>query len=250
MRLPTAPAASAGARPEVSIVMPCLDEAETLAACVAKAREAIRRHGLTAEIIVADNGSRDGSAEIARALGVRYITVARRGYGAALMAGITAARGAYVVMGDSDDTYDFGAIQPFVERLRAGADLVVGCRLPRGGGSIRPGAMPWSHRVIGVPALSALGRLLFGSAVTDFHCGLRAIRREAVGALGLRAPGMEFASEMVIKATLRGLTVVEVPVTLSRGGRTRRSHLRPWRDGCRHLALMIRCRIGAARVRR
>jgi glycosyltransferase involved in cell wall biosynthesis len=227
---------------EVSIVMPCLDEAETLGACIAKAREAIVRHGLHAEIVVADNGSRDGSPRIAEALGARCVDVPVRGYGAALQAGIAAARGTYVVIGDADDTYDFRVIYPFVERLRAGADLVVGCRTGQGG-LILPGAMPWSHRWIGVPVLSALGRILFGSSVRDFHCGLRAFRRDAVLALGLQAPGMEFASEMVIKATLRRLAVVELPVTLSPGGRTRRSHLRAWRDGWRHVGLILRCRL-------
>lgn len=230
---------------EVSIVIPCLDEADTLAACIRKASQAIDVHQLSAEIVVADNGSSDGSPAIARALGARCVAATTRGYGAALMAGIAASRGSYVVMGDADDTYDFRAIHPFVERLRAGADLAVGCRLPSGGGTIAPGAMPWSHRLVGVPLLSATGRLLFGSSLRDFHCGLRAFRRDAILGLDLRATGMEFASEMLIKATLRGLSIVEVPVTLSRGGRTRPPHLRPWRDGWRHLRLMLRCRLGA-----
>ena len=228
---------------EVSIVMPCLDEAETLGACIAKARQAIAQHGLRAEIVVADNGSRDGSPHIAQALGARCVVAPIRGYGAALMAGIAAARGTYVVMGDADDTYDFRAIYPFIAQLRAGADFVIGCRTARGG-TILPGAMPWSHRWIGVPALSAAGRLLFRSPVRDFHCGLRAFRRDAVLALGLRSAGMEFASEMVIKATLRRLSIVELPVALSPGGRTRPSHLRAWRDGLRHVRLMLRCRLG------
>lgn len=227
---------------EVSIVMPCLDEVETLGVCIAKARESIVRHDLHAEIVVADNGSRDGSRRVAEALGARCVDVPVRGYGAALQAGIAAARGTYVVIGDADDTYDFRAIYPFVERLRAGADLVVGCRTGRGG-VILPGAMPWAHRWIGVPILSAFGRILFGSPVRDFHCGLRAFRRDAVLALGLRAPGMEFASEMVIKATLRDLAIVELPVTLSPGGRTRPSHLRAWRDGWRHVGLILGCRL-------
>lgn len=230
--------------PEVSIVIPCLNEAGTLAACIAKAREAIERHELSGEIVLADNGSDDGSADLARSLGTRCVEVRERGYGAALMAGFAAARGTYVIMGDADDSYDFRAIGPFVDRLRAGADLVMGCRLPSGGGTILPGAMPWSHRWVGVPLLSAAGRLLFGSPVTDFHCGLRAFRRDAILALGLAAPGMEFASEMVILATLAGLKIVEVPVTLSPGGRTRPSHLRTWRDGRRHLLLLLRRRFG------
>jgi glycosyltransferase involved in cell wall biosynthesis len=232
-------------RVEVSIVMPCLDEARTLGACIQKAQEAIRRHGLDAEIVVADNGSRDGSPAVALALGVRCVSAPVRGYGAAVMAGIAAVRGVYVVIGDADDTYDFTAIHPFVERLRAGADLVIGCRFPRGGGTIHRGAMPWMHRWVGVPLLSVAGRVLFGSPVTDFHCGLRAIRREAVPALGLRATGMEFASEMIVRATQRRLRIDEVPVTLSPGDPSRASHLRPWRDGWRHVGLLLRCRFGA-----
>jgi glycosyltransferase involved in cell wall biosynthesis len=238
------------ARPEVSIVMPCLDEAETLAACIAKAREAIERHGLKAEIVVADNGSRDGSPAIARAHGARCVGARERGYGAALRAGIAAAEGDFVVMGDADDSYDFRAIEPFLRHLRAGADLVVGCRVARGGGRILPGAMPWSHRWIGVPLLSGLGRMLFGSPVRDFHCGLRAFRRDAILGLDLRAPGMEFASEMVIRATLAGWRIAEVPITLSPAGRTRPSHLRAWRDGWRHLFLLLRLRWAAPRRHR
>ena len=235
--------------PEVSVVMPCLDEAETIAACIEKARTAIERHDLRAEIVVADNGSVDGSPAIARACGARCISEPTRGYGAALMAGIRAAEGSLVVMGDADDTYDFSAIHRFIAELRAGADLVVGCRLPSGGGTIRSGAMPWSHRWIGVPLLSATARVLFGGRVRDFHCGLRAFRREAVLALDLRATGMEFASEMLIRGTIAGLRITEVPVTLSRGGRSRRPHLRAWRDGWRHLLLMLRCAIDQRRTR-
>jgi len=235
--------------PEVSVVLPCLDEAETIAACIEKARAAIERHDLRAEIVVADNGSVDGSPAIVRACGARCISEPTRGYGAALMAGIRAAEGSLVVMGDADDTYDFGAIHRFIAELRAGADLVVGCRLPSGGGTIRSGAMPWSHRWIGVPLLSATARVLFGGRVRDFHCGLRAFRREALLALDLRATGMEFASEMLIRGTIAGLRITEVPVTLSRGGRSRRPHLRAWRDGWRHLLLMLRCAIDQRRTR-
>ena len=224
---------------ELSIVMPCLDEALTLPVCLRKAQEAIREHGLDAEIIVADNGSTDGSIEIASSAGARVIPVATRGYGAALAAGIAAATGRYVIMADADDSYDFGAIMPFLERLRAGDDLVMGCRLPAGGGTIVPGAMPLKNRLIGNPFLSLLGRFLFRSKVTDFHCGLRGFRRQAVLDLDLRTTGMEFASEMVIKASIRGARISEVPITLYKDGRDRRPHLRPWRDGWRHLRFML-----------
>lgn len=225
--------------PELSIVLPCLNEARTLGRCIAKAQEAIARHHLNAEIIVADNGSSDGSDDIARRLGARLVRVKRKGYGAALMAGINAARGELVLIGDADDSYDFSAIYPFVERLREGWDLAMGCRLPSGGGSIAPGAMPWKHRWLGNPALSGLGRLFFRSPVTDFHCGMRGFRREAYQTLGLRTTGMEFASEMVVKATLQGLRITEIPITLHPDGRGRRPHLRSWRDGWRHLRFML-----------
>lgn len=225
--------------PEVSIVMPCLNEAETLAACIRTAQEAIDRHNLRAEIVVADNGSHDGSPEIARDLGARLVHAPVKGYGAALMAGIEAAKGTYVVMGDADGSYDFGAMLPFIEKLREGYDLVMGCRLPRGQGTIMPEAMPWSHRWLGNPALSGIGRLFFGSPVSDFNCGLRAFRRDSIAALDLRTTGMEFASEMVIKATLKGMPIAEVPITLYKDGRTRPPHLRRWRDGWRHLRFML-----------
>jgi len=224
---------------ELSIVMPCLNEALTLPVCLRKAQEAIRENGLDAEIIVADNGSTDGSIEIASSAGARVIPVAMRGYGAALAAGIAAAAGRYVIMADADDSYDFGAIMPFLERLRAGDDLVMGCRLPAGGGRIMPGAMPLKNRLLGNPFLSLLGRFLFRSKVTDFHCGLRGFRRQAVLDLDLRTTGMEFASEMVIKASIRGARISEVPITLYKDGRDRRPHLRPWRDGWRHLRFML-----------
>ena len=233
----TARAASgAGAELELSIVMPCLDEAETLEACVSKAQRFLREHGVAGEVIVADNGSRDGSPALAERLGARVVHVAERGYGAALDGGIAAARGRYVVMGDADDSYDFSALAPMLDALRDGAALVMGNRF-RGG--IRPGAMPWLHRFVGNPVLSALGRLFFKSPVGDFHCGLRGFSREAYARIQPRTIGMEFASEMVIKATLAGLPVAEVPVVLHPDGRSRRPHLRTWRDGWRHLRFML-----------
>jgi glycosyltransferase involved in cell wall biosynthesis len=224
--------------PEVSIVIPCLNEANTLSICIQKAQEAIRIHHLAAEIIVADSGSHDDSPEIAKALGVRVIH-APKGYGAALMAGITAAQGTCIVMGDADASYDFGAILPFLEKLREGFDLVMGCRFQSKGGKIMPGAMPWTHRWLGNPVLSGIGRLWFQSPITDFHCGMRAFRRAAIVGLDLNTTGMEFASEMVIKATLKGLRISEVPITLHKDQRNRPSHLRTWRDGWRHLRFML-----------
>ena len=221
---------------EVSIVMPCLNEAETLERCLRKAQRAIERHALAAEIVVADNGSTDGSQQIAARLGARVVAVREKGYGSALRGGIEAARGRYVVMGDSDDSYDFSNIFPFVERLRAGDDLVMGNRF-RGG--IRPGAMPWKHRWIGNPVLTGIGRLFFRCPAGDFHCGLRAFSKTAFERMELQTTGMEFASEMVIKSTLNGLTISEVPTTLDKDGRSRPPHLRSWRDGWRHLRFML-----------
>lgn len=226
-------------RPEVSIVIPCLNEAETLGGCIQKAHEVIDTHNLSAEIVVADNGSHDGSPEIARDLGARLVHAPVKGYGAALMAGIEAARGTYVVMADADGSYDFGAILPFIEKLRQGYSLVMGCRFPRGHGTIMPEAMPWSHRWLGNPILTGVGRLFFRSPVSDFNCGLRAFRRDTITALDLRTTGMEFASEMVIKATLKGVPIAEIPITLYKDGRTRPPHLRRWRDGWRHLRFML-----------
>ncbi len=228
--------AARGAEIELSIVMPCLDEAATVARCVERARGAIARLGVAGEVIVADNGSRDGSPELAAGAGARVVAVAERGYGSALLGGIEAARGRYVVMGDADLSYDFGAIAPFVEELRRGADLVMGNRF-RGG--IEPGAMPALHRYLGNPLLSGLGRLFFRSASRDFHCGLRAFRRDAVLRLDLQTTGMEFASEMIVKATLMGLRVCEVPTTLAPDGRSRAPHLRSFRDGWRHLRFLL-----------
>jgi hypothetical protein len=230
-------AAEAAPRPvELSVVMPCLNEASTMAACIAAARGAFSDLGLEGEIVIADNGSSDGSAEIAERLGARVVDVPLRGYGAALLAGISAARGELVVMGDADATYDFGSIAAFVEQLRSGHDLVMGNRFA---GGIARGAMPWLNRHVGNPVLTGLGRLFFRSSVSDFHCGLRAFRRDAILGLDLQSTGMEFASEMVVKATLAGLRIAEVPTTLSRGDEHRTSRLRPWRDGWRHLRLLL-----------
>lgn len=225
--------------PELSIVIPCLNEAETIRACIQKAHAFLHTYDVAGEVIVADNGSTDGADRIAESCGARVIRVAEKGYGAALMGGLASARGQYVVMGDADDSYDFAAIGPFLHQLRGGYDLVMGCRFPRRGGKIMPGAMSWSHRWIGNPVLSGLGRLFFHSGVSDFHCGLRAFRRDVIKALHLCTTGMEFASEMVIKATLRGLRITEVPIILYKDGRTRASHLRTWRDGWRHLRFML-----------
>jgi Glycosyl transferase family 2 len=221
---------------EVSVVMPCLNEAETLESCIIKARSGIEEHHLSAEIIVADNGSTDGSQAIATRLGARVIDVAEKGYGSALRAGIEAATGKFVIMGDADDSYDFSAIYPFVEQLRRGYDLVMGNRF-RGG--ILPGAMPWKHRWFGNPILTGLGRLFFRSAAGDFHCGLRGFTKKAYRRMDLQTTGMEFASEMVIKATLMGLRIGELPTTLHPDGRSRPPHLRSWSDGWRHLRFML-----------
>lgn len=223
---------------ELSVIMPCLNEAETLEICIKKAQETIKRHDLIAEIIVADNGSTDSSQDIARMCGARVVPVETKGYGAALLGGINAARGKFVVMGDADDSYDFSNVVGFIEKLREGYDLVMGCRLPSGGGMIMPGAMPWKHRWVGNPVLSALGRIFFKSSVSDFHCGLRAFRKNSIKKLGLRTTGMEFASEMVIKATIMGLRITQIPITLYKDGRSRPPHLRSWRDGWRHLRFM------------
>ncbi len=230
------PDAGASTAIEVSIVMPCLDEAETLAACIRRAQQAIERCGLAAEIIVADNGSTDGSQAIARELGARVVDVSRKGYGSALIGGIDAALGRFVIMGDADASYDFGAIGPFVDKLNEGYDLVVGNRFL---GGIEPGAMPFSHRWVGNPVLSLISRIFFHSPISDAHCGLRAFRQEAYAAMNLRATGMEFASEMVVKASLKGMRITEIPIVLHPDGRSRPPHLRTWRDGWRHLRFML-----------
>jgi len=222
--------------PEVSIVIPCLNEAETLAKVIRKALAGFARMGIAGEVIVADNGSSDGSQQIAIDEGARLVHVPQRGYGAALHGGISAAYGEFVVMGDADDSYDLGSIDEFLTHLRAGADLVMGNRFA---GRIMPNAMPWLHKWLGNPVLSWLGRVLFRSTVGDFHCGLRAFRKSAWEAIALQTSGMEYASEMVIKAAIFGQRIVEVPITLYKDGRSRPPHLRTWRDGWRHLRFML-----------
>jgi glycosyltransferase involved in cell wall biosynthesis len=221
---------------ELTILMPCLNEAETIARCISKARAFLIRSGIVGEVLIADNGSTDGSQQIAAGLGARVVPVAEKGYGSALLHGIRAARGRYVIMGDSDDSYDFGRLDGFVDKLRDGYQLVMGNRFL---GGISPGAMPALHRYLGNPILSAIGRLFFRSPCRDFHCGLRGFDRSAVISLDLQSPGMEFASEMVVKATLQRLRIVEVPTTLSPDGRSRPPHLRSWRDGWRHLRFLL-----------
>ncbi len=221
---------------ELSIVMPCLNEAETVATCVEKAMRFLATHGVVGEVLVADNGSTDGSQALAERAGARVVPVTEKGYGAALMGGITAARGRFVAMGDADDSYDFLGLMPFVERLRGGDDLVMGNRFL---GGIADGAMPPLHRYLGNPVLTGVGRLFFRAPVRDFHCGLRAFRREAIQTLNLRTTGMEFASEMVVRSVLAGLRVSEVPTTLKPDGRSRPPHLRSWRDGWRHLRFLL-----------
>jgi len=225
---------------ELTVLMPCLNEARTLPACIRKALGSLEKHGVAGEVVIADNGSTDGSQRIAEELGARVVPIAEKGYGSALRGGVRAARGKWILMGDADDSYDFSNIGPFVERMRAGGwDLVMGCRMPRGGGRVMPGAMPWKHRWIGNPVLSFLGRLFFRCPAHDFHCGLRAFTRDAFERMELRTTGMEFASEMVIKATIKRMRITEVPITLHKDGRDRPPHLRSWRDGWRHLRFML-----------
>jgi hypothetical protein len=241
----TAPLAEAGrlsflaepeSSPELSIVMPCLNEARTLGVCVGKAMRFLKDYGIRGEVIIADNGSTDGSQALAQGLGARVVPVAEKGYGAALAGGIAAARGQYIIMGDSDDSYDFTDLSPIVEKLREGYDLVMGNRF-RGG--IDPGAMPPLHRYFGNPGLTAIGRVFFRSGCGDFYCGQRGFSREAVQKMDLRATGMEFALEMIVKATMMGMRVAEVPVRLAKDGRDRRPHLRSWRDGWRSLRFFL-----------
>jgi hypothetical protein len=221
---------------ELTILMPCLNEAETVATCVRKARSFLTRTGIAGEVLVADNGSTDGSPQLARDAGARVVEISKKGYGNALLGGIDAAIGRYVIMADADDSYDFSQLDAFVDGLRAGNTMVIGHRF-RGG--IQPGAMPLLHRYLGNPVLSFAGRLFFSSDIGDFHCGLRGVDRAAAVKLGLRAPGMEFASEMIVKATLAGWRIAEVPTVLSPDGRSRAPHLRSWRDGWRHLRFLL-----------
>ena len=222
--------------PEVSVVVPCLNEARTLRTCVEKIQRTFQQHAIQGEIVVADNGSTDGSQDIARAMGARLVHVEQKGYGNAIMGGVAAAHGRYIVMGDGDDTYNFCDIPLFLEKLRQGHDLVMGNRFK---GGIERGAMPALHRYLGNPVLSFLGRMFFHSDIGDFHCGLRAFIKSGYEKLGMRTSGMEFASEMVVKATLTGLRIAEVPTTLSPDRRGRPPHLRTWRDGWRHLRFML-----------
>ncbi|MEO6298969.1 MAG: glycosyltransferase family 2 protein [Paracoccaceae bacterium] len=221
---------------ELTILMPCLNEAETLEVCIVKAQAYLLRSGVDGEVVISDNGSTDGSQAIAERFGARVINAPQKGYGAALIAGIRGARGKFIIMGDSDDSYDFSRLDAFVAALRAGFDLVMGNRFK---GGIAKNAMPPLHRYLGNPVLSTIGRIFYRAPVGDFHCGLRGFSRQAIMGLELTTPGMEFASEMVIKATLLGLKVTEVPTTLSPDGRSRPPHLRSWRDGWLHLKLLL-----------
>jgi glycosyltransferase involved in cell wall biosynthesis len=225
---------------EVSVIMPCLNEADTLATCIEKAQRALGEHGIAGEVIVADNGSTDGSLEIAERLGARVVHVRERGYGSALMGGIQHARGRFVIMGDADDSYDFLEIPRFVEKLREGHDLVQGCRLPSGGGRIMPGAMPGLHRYWGNPMFSSMAKRWFRAPIHDVYCGLRGFRREFYNELDQRCTGMEFATEMIVKSSLRSARIAEVPITLHPDGRkTRAPHLRTFRDGWRTLRFFL-----------
>lgn len=221
---------------ELTILMPCLDEAETLGSCIDKARRFLEGSGIQGEILIADNGSTDASREIAVRHGARVVSVELKGYGAALQGGIVAARGRLVVMGDADDSYDFSSLMPFVQKLRGGADLVIGNRFK---GEIAPGAMPFLHRYLGNPLLSFLGRLFFSVPIGDFHCGLRGFDRERLLALDLRTTGMDYASEMIVRAALAGYSIAEVPTRLKCDGRSRRPHLRTWSDGWKHLRFLL-----------
>ena len=221
---------------ELSIVMPCLNEAETIAGCIGQARRCLSDNNINGEIIIADNGSSDNSRDIATKAGARVVNVAEKGYGSALAGGIAAARGEFIIMGDADGSYDFSHLTDFVDKLRQGYDFVIGNRFQ---GGIYPQAMPFLHKYLGNPVLTGIGRLFFKAPVGDFHCGLRGFRKTAVEKLNLRTTGMEFASEMIVKAQLQNLRVTEVPTTLSPDGRSRKPHLRTWRDGWRHLRFML-----------
>jgi glycosyltransferase involved in cell wall biosynthesis len=225
---------------ELSVVMPCLNEADTLATCIEKAQRAMREHNIKGEVIVADNGSTDGSQEIASSLGARVIDVAAKGYGNALMGGISAARGKFVIMGDADDSYDFLEVPKFVEKLREGYELVQGCRLPSGGGTVMPNAMPFLHRWLGNPMFSILVRRMFWAQIHDVYCGLRGFTKNLYDQLGLRCTGMEFATEMIIKSNIYGTKITEVPITLHPDGRkAHKPHLKTFRDGWRTLRFFL-----------
>ena len=221
---------------ELTILMPCLNEEETIGLCIRKALSFLEQHQIRGEVLIADNGSTDQSRDIARRLGARVVDVEAKGYGSALLGGIRAAKGQYIIMGDSDDSYDFLNLMPFVSKLREGYDLVMGNRFK---GGIEKGAMPFLHRYLGNPVLTFIGRLFFRIGISDFHCGLRGFRRDSILAIGLNTPGMEFASEMVVKSALNGLKIAEVPTTLSPDGRSRPPHLNTWRDGWRHLRFLL-----------
>jgi glycosyltransferase involved in cell wall biosynthesis len=221
---------------ELTIVMPCLNEAETLKTCIDKAMKYLNDNNISGEVVIGDNGSTDGSQDIARSCGARVVDIPRKGYGSALMGAIQAAKGKYVIMGDSDDSYDFSNLNAYVEKLRGGYDLVMGNRFK---GGIAKGAMPFLHYYLGNPVLSFIGKLFFGGGINDFHCGLRGFRQDIVTLLNLQTTGMEFASEMVVKAQINKLKIIEVPTTLSPDGRSRPPHLRTWRDGWRHLRFLL-----------
>ena len=221
---------------ELSIVMPCLNEEKTLPQCIAKAKSFLEKHNVHGEIVIADNGSTDHSREVAQEAGARVVDVQERGYGSAILGGMAAAKGKYIIVGDADDSYDFSSLSLFLEKLREGYDMVIGNRFQ---GGVMPGAMPFLHRYLGNPLLSWIGNLFFRSPIHDFHCGLRAVRADAVPTLDLHATGMEFATEMVVKAIAHRLQMTEVPVVLYPDGREKRSHLRTWRDGWRHLRLLL-----------
>lgn len=221
---------------ELTIVMPCLNEAETLKVCIDKAMKYLNDNNISGEVVIGDNGSTDGSQEIARSCGARVVDIPRKGYGSALMGAIQAAHGKYVIMGDSDDSYDFSNLNAYMEKLREGYDLVMGNRFK---GGVAKGAMPFLHRYLGNPVLSFIGKLFFGGGINDFHCGLRGFRQDIVTLLNLQTTGMEFASEMVVKSQINKLKIIEVPTTLSPDGRSRPPHLRTWRDGWRHLRFLL-----------
>jgi glycosyltransferase involved in cell wall biosynthesis len=221
---------------ELSVVMPCLNESRTLETCIRKAQATMERLGISGEVVIADNGSTDGSQSLAKGLGARVVPIRERGYGSALRGGIAAARGKFVIMGDSDDSYDFTQLSDFLNKLNEGYDLVMGNRFH---GGIEPGAMPFLHQFLGNPVLSWLGRLFFGCPVGDFQCGLRGFRKDAIDRLELQTTGMEFSTEMVVKATLFKLRIIEIPATLSPDGRDRPPHLRTWRDGWRYLRFLL-----------